>query len=168
MSKNIKFEKVSYEQFNKDMKNLYNYSDEFISEIYDEINAPKRGTHKSAGYDFFSPIGFDLEPNETIMIPTGIRCIMPDDMVLMIFPRSGLGSKFRFTPCNLTGVIDADYADADNEGHIFMKMVNEGDKTVSISEGQAFCQGILLNYFTTIDDETTKTRTGGMGSTDNT
>ena len=91
---------------------------------------------------------------------------MPNNMVLMIYPRSSLGTKFRFIPCNLVGVIDADYSESDNEGHIFMCMVNDGDSNVNISEGQAFCQGILMEYKTTIDDNTNTKRNGGMGSTD--
>lgn len=172
----VEFEKVSYAQFKKDWFNIFeskfNERDEDVVEhiihtIYDSISLPQRATSKSAGYDFYSPINITLKPNESIMIPTGIKCKMLDDMVLMIFPRSGLGSKFRFIPCNLVGIIDADYIKSSNEGHIFMKMVNDGDKVISIEKGKAFCQGILTNYFTTTNDSVTKARNGGFGSSDN-
>jgi len=87
--------------------------------------------------------------------------------VLMMYPRSGLGTKYRFCPSNLTGIIDADYAESDNEGHIFMKMVNDGLKVVDLNKGKAFCQGILLRYGVTKDDDTNTQRNGGFGSTNN-
>ena len=43
----------------------------------------------------FSPVDFELKPGETIKIPTGIRVFIESDWVLNIFPRSGLGFKFR-------------------------------------------------------------------------
>lgn len=167
------FEKVSYEQFKEGFAKAFEVDDEDLSVYedvirmsYESIKMPKRATAKSAGHDFYSPFGYDLRPGETIMIPTGIRCYMPDNMVLMMFPRSGLGSKFRYVPCNLTGIIDADYYNADNEGHIFMKMANDGDDVVEINVGQAFCQGILLNYGITDDDDVDAERHGGFGSTE--
>ena len=175
MNRVARFGKVSYEQFKRDWLNIFGHKykdlnedaiDKDVHDIYDSIQLPKRGTSKSAGHDFVSPLNLELQPNETIMIPTGINCKMCDDIVLMIFPRSGLGAKFRFVPCNLVGVIDADYIYSDNEGHIFMKMVNDGDKVLSLEKGKAFCQGILMHYFLTKDDEVTSKRNGGMGSTD--
>lgn len=175
ISRVAKFGKVSYPQFKKDWLDVfaskYNDWDEetidvAVRNIYDSIKLPKRATVKSAGYDIFCPMKIELQPNETILIPTGINCQMYEDMMLLIFPRSGLGTKFRFVPCNLTAVIDCDYINSDNEGHVFMKMVNSGDKPVSIEQGKAFCQGILMHYFITVDDEAADQRNGGMGSTD--
>lgn len=168
----VYFEKVSEQQFIEDWIctfEEYDYSASDIDEIksiYEEIELPKRSTKHSAGYDFKSPINFFVNPGGSQMIPTGIRCHMKDNQVLMMFPRSGLGSKYRLVPCNLTGIIDCDYYYADNEGHIFMKMSNDGDKRVVIEQGQAFCQGIITKYFTTDDDEADGKRVGGHGSTD--
>ena len=160
----MKFEKVSYQQYasvsNQPMG-------EALLQEYTNIKLPKRATAKSAGYDFFAPQGFILNPGETIKIPTGIRVLLDDDKVLMCHPRSGLGFKYRLQLDNTTGVIDADYSDSDNEGHIFFKITNDGreGKTVFISEGEAFAQGIIMQYFLTEDDSTTAIRNGGMGST---
>lgn len=137
-----------------------------IKYIYNCLTFPRRSTKHSAGYDFKSPINFKLKPGGSIMIPTGIRSYMPSDMVLMIFPRSGLGTKYQLHPANLTCVIDSDYFYADNEGHILIKMVNDGDKTVTINQGQAFAQGIFTQYFTVDGDSADGVRVGGMGSTD--
>ena len=59
LRKIAKFEKVSYQQFKKDMIDTYGeISDESIKEIYDGIKLPKRATTGSAGYDFFAPFAF--------------------------------------------------------------------------------------------------------------
>ena len=171
---NPRFEIVSFEQFKNDwldaFKGLWDEDNENdmndIKYIYNCLTIPSRSTKHSAGYDFKSPINFKLQPGESIMIPTGIRSYMPKNMVLMIFPRSGLGTKYRLGLCNTASVIDSDYFYSDNEGHIYIKMINEGDKVVTVDQGQAFCQGIFTNYFVTFDDDAKQTRNGGFGSSD--
>lgn len=172
-----KFEKVSFEQFKKDwldtFKNKYDEWDEdeidnVIHNIYDSIKLPKRATVKSAGYDFFSPNNFTIEVNGVIKIPTGIRCWIDDGWVLKAHPRSGHGFKYGVSLANTTGVIDGDYYDSNNEGHIFIKLVNDSvlAKRIELETGDAFCQGIFSMYGLTIDDNVTDVRNGGFGSTD--
>lgn len=169
MQKIAKFKKVSWEQFYKDWTDTFpsiGTPDEAkIKQIYYGIDMPKRATKGSAGYDFFSPIGFTLSPGETIKIPTGIRCEMNEDWVLMCFPRSGLGFKYRMKLDNSVGIIDSDYAFSDNEGHIFIKLTNEGNKKLEVFEGNGFAQGIFLQYGITEDDNCDGIRNGGFGST---
>lgn len=101
-----------------------------------------------------------------IKIPTGIRCGMNTNWVLMIYPRSGLGFKYQLSICNTIPVVDADYYFSNNEGHIFVKLVNRGDKLVHINLGDAFAQGIFMEYGITEDDRVETFRNGGVGSTD--
>ena len=123
-----RFEKVPYEQFKKDFLKFYvknpvnELNESFIHDIYDNISLPKRSTSGSAGYDFVTPFNISMVPRSSIMIPTGIRCYMPKQLVLMIYPRSGLSSKNRVFIVNTTPIIDSDYYDADNYGHIFLKL----------------------------------------------
>ena len=161
MYKIAKFQKVSPEQFAADW-------DFTVQSPYDEIQLPKRGTAGSAGYDFYSPLDFTLEPGEFIRIPTGIRARMEDGWVLALFPRSGQGFKYRLQLYNTVGVIDADYYGAANEGHIQIKIVNanEEGKVLEVKKGEAFAQGIFLPFGITEDDEADGVRTGGFGSTD--
>jgi dUTP pyrophosphatase len=135
-------------------------------EEYNDILLPKRATSGSAGYDFFAPSDIKLSPNETIKVATGVRVKIEDGWVLQIFPRSSLGFKYRLRLDNTVGIIDSDYYFADNEGHIFIKMTNLGDKELFIEKGKAFAQGIFLEYGITIDDECSSKRIGGFGSTD--
>lgn len=168
-----KFEKVTYTQFFNsfvDTFQIVKSDDEIIkSDIettYKDLILPKRATTGSAGYDFKSPVDFTLKPKETIKMPTGIRCKMDEDIVLMIYPRSSLGFKYRLILDNTVGIIDSDYYNSDNEGHIFIKFTNLGEKILEIKRGDGIAQGIFLPYFITTDDEVSNKRNGGIGSTD--
>ena len=111
--------------------------------------------------------GGSNKPGETIKIPTGIRCKMEDGWVLKIYPRSGLGFKYRLQLNNTVGIIDSDYYYSDNEGHIMIKVTNDSNenKTVEVQKGQGFAQGIFVEFGITYDDDTTDERNGGFGST---
>lgn len=166
MKKIAKFHKVSFEQFAEGFAD-YSKDLEVVRKIYDSIKPPKRATKGSAGYDFFAPVGIVLAPGETMKVPTGIRCEMEYDWVLKLYPRSGLGFKYRLQLNNTVGIIDADYFYSDNEGHIFAKITNDSNegKTVEIPAGTGFIQGIFLEYGITVDDDATEIRNGGFGST---
>lgn len=166
MKKIAKFHKVSFEQFAEGFAD-YSTDAEVVRKIYDSIKLPKRATKGSAGYDFFAPMDITLEPGKTIKVPTGIRCEMDYDWVLKLYPRSGLGFKYRLQLNNTVGIIDADYFASDNEGHIFAKITNDSNegKTVEIKAGTGFMQGIFLEYGITVDDDATEIRNGGFGST---
>jgi len=169
MNRIAQFEKVSFEQFLKDYNKTFNYgqSDDEIERIWDNIKLPTRATVKSAGYDFATPIDFSLRTGETIKIPTGIRCRMDDGWVLKLYPRSGLGFKYRLQLNNTVGIIDGDYFDSDNEGHIFVKITNDSNENriVILNSGTSFIQGIFVPYGITIDDNAEGVRNGGFGST---
>ena len=165
MVKHAKFSKVSYTEFRKSWVSS-SLTEKEIREIYDGIKLPKRATSGSAGYDFYTPISITLKPGEDMVIPTGIRCEMNENLALLIYPRSGLGFKNYMRLANSTGIIDSDYFYSDNEGHIMIKVRNESkDKTLIIDEGKGFSQGVFTVYYRTDDDESTETRNGGFGST---
>lgn len=171
MERIAKFEKVSEERFITDLIKCFPERDidrKKASEIYEGIRLPKRATAGSAGYDICTPVDISLRPGESIKIPTGIRVRMREDYCLFIMPRSGLGSKFRFQLNNTTGVIDSDYYYSDNEGHIFVPMINDSreEKTVKLEAGAAFVQSIFCSFGITEDDDTVEERNGGFGSTD--
>lgn len=151
-------------QFFKVSKEVFNSVCD--KEVYEDIMLPARATAGSAGYDFFAPFDFELNPGESITIPTGIRAKIDEGFVLKIYPRSGLGFKYRLTLNNTVGIIDSDYFYAENQGHILIKMTNCGNDLLKIEKGRGFAQGIFLEYGITIDDNATSIRTGGFGSTD--
>ncbi len=161
MKRIARFEKVSLEQFREgcEMENA--------DSIYESIKLPKRATAGSAGYDFYAPYDIVLAPGETAKVPTGIRSWIENGWVLKLYPRSGLGFKYRLQLNNTVGIIDSDYYNSDNEGHIFIKITNDSNegKTVEIPAGTGFAQGIFVEYGITIDDDADGIRNGGFGST---
>lgn len=168
MKRVAQFLKVSPDSFLSAMQDEFpQYTEADIRDMYESLLLPKRATKGSAGYDFFAPFAFSLPPAATIKIPTGIRVKMDEDWVLKIYPRSGLGFKYRLQMNNTVGIIDSDYFFSDNEGHIFIKMTNDSNegKTVEVAQGTGFAQGIFLEYGITIDDDTDGIRNGGFGST---
>ena len=168
MNRIAKFEKVSLEQFREGWTDTFGPADEGVIEgIYAQIRLPRRVTVGSAGYDFFAPADFTLAPGETVKIPTGIRVWMEPEWVLKCYPRSGLGFKYRLQLNNTVGIIDSDYYYSDNEGHIFAKLTNDTNegKTVEVSAGSGFMQGIFVEYGITVDDAAAEIRNGGFGST---
>ena len=167
MKRIAKFEKVSFEQFEKDFRVCYPESTADIKAVYEAIQLPKRATKGSAGYDYFAPVDIVLKPNETVKIPTGIRCRMEEGWVLMNYPRSGLGFKFRLQLNNTVGIIDSDYYGSSNEGHIMCRITNDSNegKTVEVKAGTGFIQGIFMEYGICEDDEADAVRDGGFGST---
>lgn len=151
-----KFEKISKSEFLKDVPDAN----------YDDIILPKRSTLNSAGYDFYSVISFTLSPGERRVVPTGIKVSMNSNEFLSIYIRSSLGFKWNIRMCNQVGIIDADYYNnSENEGHIFVCLMNEGDKVLEIKKGDRIVQGIFMPFLITDDDKTTDIRMGGIGST---
>lgn len=154
------FEFISTEQVIKDFG-------EDLS-LVTEPKLPQRGTKASAGYDIYAPYNIILAPNEEINVPTGLKAYMQLGEVLMAFPRSGLGFKYYCRLANTVGVIDQDYYNnPKNEGHMFVKIRNEGDKEMVIKQGDGMCQMIFIPFLLADGDsfENGDIRHGGFGST---
>ena len=141
-----KFEKISFKQFKKDVCDDKN--------LYEEYSLPKRDTLYAAGYDFFALFDFVLKPGEIIKLPTGVKVDMNSDEVLLIVDRSGMGFKYNIRMCNQIGVIDKDYYNnKDNEGHMFIRLQNEGDKDWIVKKGEGIGQGMFMKYLTCDDED---------------
>lgn len=166
MKKIAKFEKVSREQFVLGWMEAFN-TGIGMYDGYDEVKLPRRATTGSAGYDFYSLVDVELAPGESITMATGVRVKIDEGWVLKVYPRSGMGFKYRLQLNNTVGIIDSDYYYSDNEGHIFIKITNDSreGKTLTIHQGDAFAQGVFVEYGITVDDDATEVRNGGFGST---
>ena len=108
-----KFEKISFEQFRKDIKDDI--------ELYNEYSLPKRDSVYTAGYDIYLLEELTIKPGERKKVPTGIKSYFDKEEVLLLVVRSSMGFKYNIRLCNQVGVIDADYYNnKDNEGHIWL------------------------------------------------
>ena len=120
-------------------------------------------------FEIISREQFDIElkPNEIIKIPTGIKVIMNEDEFLGLYVRSSLGFKYNMRMCNQVGIIDYDYYNnIDNEGHMLVRLQNQGDKVVNLKKNEKYVQGIFQKFYTVDDEEIINDkRVGGFGST---
>lgn len=165
LTKVAEFERVSFDRFVQDWENhLLRYPEEYI---YANLKLPARKTKGSAGHDFFSPSDFTIRPGDSRMIPTGIRCKIDNGWVLKIYVRSSMGIKYDARLSNTTGIVDSDYYNADNEGHIFVKIENHGSEPLKIKRGESIVQGVFVPFGIADSSEITRERTGGIGSTGN-
>ena len=124
------FEKISFEQFCKDVCE--------DKQMYNNYKLPIRDSKSTAGYDIYLLEDLELKPNDIVKLPTGIKSYFNEDEVLLIVVRSSMGFKYNIRLVNQVGVIDADYYNNENnEGHIFIKIQNEGKETVCFKAGEA-------------------------------
>ena len=146
---------------------------------------PRRSTEGSAGYDFYAPHDFELKPGEWTDIDTGVRFedneevetsiffyqpdligdmarhigVFADNWVMLLFPRSGLGTKYGVRFATTVGVADCDYRD-----NIRAKMTS--DVPIIIHKGERFMQGVIVPFGRLLGEvQPTKKREGGHGST---
>jgi dUTP pyrophosphatase len=140
------FEKISFEQFKKDIKD--------DMELYNEYSLPKRDSVYTAGYDIYILEDLTIKPGERKKVPTGIKSYFDKEEVLLLVVRSSMGFKYNIRLCNQVGVIDADYYNnKDNEGHIWLMIQNEGDEEYNFKKGEAIVQGLFMKYLTTKSDK---------------
>lgn len=130
-----------------------------IKYVLDYLPLPKRGTKKSAGYDFRSPFDIVAKKGDTIKVPLFVKVVdMPENVVLLIFNRSGLSLNKGLRIDNSVGIIDSDY----DYGIMFQATAT---KDITIVQGDRICQGIFVPFLTVDDDDASGERSGGFGST---
>lgn len=110
---------------------------------------------------------YTVQPRETKVYGTGIQVSIPEDHVMLVFPRSSTGIKLHCMLANTTAVIDTGYRD-----EIKMAVTNFGNKPVKLQDGQRLAQFMVIprpkiNLIPVQDDEQFRNndRGGGIGST---
>ena len=166
------FEYVSLDTFAEQLASNSRLGESEIAIIYHNIKLPKRATQFSAGYDFFSPVSITIPAGGRAIVPTGIKVNLNDipnnnpdiGFFLGMYPRSSYGFKYGMRLMNTVGIIDQDYYDNPrNEGHIILAITCLTE--LKLTQGEAFCQGIIQPYYKIQEEEVLETRTGGLGST---
>ncbi len=108
-----------------------------------------------------------LEPNERLLVGTGLKMEVPEGYELQVRPRSGLALKDGLTVLNSPGTIDCDY-----RGEIGVILINHGHVAHKVSIGDRIAQGVFnkVEQATFIQEEElseTDRGEGGFGSTGN-
>ncbi len=128
---------------------------------------PSRATVGSAGLDLCACLEAPviLAPGEIKMIPIGITAEPDsDDIALLIYPRSGLSSRYGVSLANCVGVVDSDY-----RGAWFVPLINHGKEPFTVEHGMRVAQMIptrILIPDIEVSDELSETErgSGGFGS----
>lgn len=110
----------------------------------------------------------DAPEIKPVLVPTGLKCYMPVDEYLQLTCRSSSPIKRSLMLPNGVGIVDSDYYNnPNNEGEIFVQILNFGLEDVVIEKGERIAQGIFLRYLK-VDEDTDngKQRVGGFGSSD--
>lgn len=157
-----KFEKISFNQYAADRLKQEQIDDDMLRAEWENIKLPTAATSGSAGYDFYLPVGVSFGATPSI-IQTGIRFVTDEPVFLLLAPRSGLGFKYGMRLSNTIGIVDSDYWQALNEGHIATKVVS--DVSFSLGRGERFIQGIIMPYMLADNGNSEDARIGGFGST---
>ena len=136
----------------------------------DEKYKPQYANETDACRDLKACIGKDMGltilPGKTKLVGSGVRCVIPEGHVMMMFVRSSTGIKKHLKLANGTGIIDAGYRD-----EIMMALHNFGDEPINIEDGDRICQFLILpNPYVNLIDATDEDllqgdRGGGIGST---
>lgn len=111
--------------------------------------------------------GYVLLPNQIKTFRTSVKVAIPEDHVMLVFPRSSTGCKLNCALANSTGIIDSGYRD-----EIKLVIHNFGDKSQILEDGQRIAQFMIIprpkvNLTIVPDDDNFKfgNRGGGIGST---
>jgi len=134
----------------------------------DSLPLPAYATAASAGVDLCAnlrePLTFN--PGENVKIPTGLAIELPSqNMVALVFARSGLASRSGIGLTNGVGVIDSDY-----RGEIQVLMQNLGSQPITIKPGDRIAQMLFMPLLHALFEEVaelenTPRGSGGFGST---
>ncbi len=138
-----------------------------IKKLNETAVIPTRGSVHAAGYDLYANLENELtiNPQETILVKTGIALEIPTGYAGLIYARSGLASKRDLAPANKVGVVDSDY-----RGEVMVALHNHGTKAQTIEKNERIAQLVITPFlsvtFNCVDNlEETLRGEGGFGST---
>lgn len=113
-----------------------------IKKLNENAVIPERATEYSAGADLFACIEnpITIKKGETVKIPTGISAESEDkNIMLAVFARSGLASKFGISLANGVGIIDSDY-----RGEIAVPLINLSSSDFIVEKNMRIAQLVAI------------------------
>lgn len=138
-----------------------------IKKLNEKATLPTYGSEFAAGADLYACIDKEVtvNPNETVLIPTGLAMELPVGYAGLIYARSGLATKKGLAPANKVGVVDCDY-----RGEVKVALHNHSAVAQTVAPGERVAQLVIAPYLTADFVETeelsdTVRGAGGFGST---
>jgi dUTP pyrophosphatase len=105
-----------------------------------DVKDPERAHSTDAGIDFRIPNDYpitNIQPQQRVLIPSGIKVLLPENFALIFFNKSGIAAKLGLD-CG-SCVVDYGY-----KGEVHLSVINTSNATVQIEPGMKILQGILL------------------------
>lgn len=136
-----------------------------VEKLVDHAIIPTYAHFGDAGADLFASESVQILPNETKIIPTGLKVEIPDGYEMQIRPRSGMSVKTNTKV--VFGTVDSGY-----RGEIGIMLTNYGQEVYNISAGDKIAQAVIAptyhgNFLVVDSLSETERGEGGFGSTDN-
>ncbi len=128
---------------------------------------PKYETNGSFAFDFSIRKTTEIKPNETALLPGNVIVKCPENLALLVLPRSSAFRKTGLIFPHSIGLIDADYHGEKDE--IKIQVYNQSDKIITINKGDRIAQGLFVKTEKiefTEDHSPAEISRGGFGSTD--
>ena len=80
-----------------------------IKQIHPKFKLPIKSTQGAGAFDIYMPESGSVFGNVPTPVPLGFAAKVPDGHVALIFPRSGVGTRYGLELNNTCGIIDSDY-----------------------------------------------------------
>lgn len=124
-----------------------------------DAHIPTYGTSGAAGLDLYASADVTIQPNERMLIPTGVAMEIPEGHFCYVMGRSGNTIKKGMIVA--LGLVDEDY-----RGEIGVMAFNQSNEAVSFAKGDRVAQMVILPYpkveFNEVE-ELSKTERGTCG-----
>ncbi len=112
-----------------------------IKRLDKELPIPTHAYEGDAGVDLYSAITITIQPNQRVVIPTGVQLAFEKGYVALVWDKGGLAAKHGLT--NLAGVIDANY-----RGEYKIVILNTNDSPYTITKGDKVAQVVFQKHET--------------------
>ena len=138
-----------------------------VKKLNENAVMPTYGSLFAAGADLYALLDSEtvIEPQQTLLVHTGLSMEIPEGYAGLIYARSGLASKRGLAPANKVGVVDADY-----RGEIMVTLHNHSEIPATVAPGERIAQLAIVPFlkaeFEEADELSDTVRgEGGFGST---
>ncbi len=138
-----------------------------IFRIDESLPLPKYETKGSFAFDFLARETTVIESKEIGMIPGNVIVKCPENLALLILPRSSTPRKKSLMFPHSVGLIDQDYHGEKDE--ILIQVFNFSSDAVTVEKGERIAQGLFVKTEQVELDEVHtpgEISRGGFGSTD--
>ena len=113
-----------------------------LRRLSDDAVVPAYAHPGDAGADLCTTVDVRLPPGERALVPTGVAIALPDGLVALVHPRSGLAARCGLSIVNAPGTVDAGY-----RGEIKVLLVNlDPREDIVLAAGDRIAQLVVQRF----------------------